>query len=219
MRTYFHDKAKTRARIFTVGLEAVVVTTFALAVTQPSVQAADHIDAPTAQGDAPADITDFYAWHDGDRIVAAIAFSGLSTPGTGGAYDDQMLYGIHVDQDGDAQADETVWVRFGQSAGEQWGVKFENIPGSTGDVMGPVEEELDIGLGLRAWAGVRDDPFFFDFDGFLATLDSGALSFDSTRDYFRNTNVTMIVVEMSIDAAAAGSDTVQLWATTSRKGG
>lgn len=207
-----------RRRAIPVGMSLVALATMTLALGHDDARAADHIDAPAAQGDSAADITDFYAWHDGDRIVAAMAFAGLRTPGSEGAYDDEILYGIHVDHDGDAQADQTVWVRFGQDAAGQWGVKFENIPGATGEVVGPVEETLDAGLGLRAWAGTRDDPFFFDFDGFLATLDSGTLSFDSTRDYFRNTNVTMIVLEMSIDAAAAGSDTVQIWATTARKG-
>ena len=185
---------------------------------RPDAHAADHIDAPATQADAAADITDFYAWHDGDRIVAALAFAGLDLPGSTGTFDDQTLYGIHLDNDGDNLADETVWVRFGQSNSGQWGVKFEGIPGATGDVVGPVDEVLDVGLGLRAFAGVRDDPFFFDFDGFLATLDSGDLGFDSTRDYFLGTNVTMIVVELSIDGAAAGSETVNLWATTARKG-
>ncbi|MCA9708617.1 MAG: DUF4331 family protein [Myxococcales bacterium] len=122
-----------------------------------------------------------------------------------------------MDNDGDNEADQTVWVRFGQSPSGAWGVEFEGIPGGSAEVIGPVNTELDAGLGLRAFAGVRDDPFFFDLDGFQATRATGTLSFDPERDSFAATNVTMIVVEMSIDGVAAGSDTLALWATTGRK--
>jgi hypothetical protein len=191
----------------------------ALPMFTPLADAADHLDAPMSAADAAADITDFYSWHDpaGDRIVAAMAFAGLSEGGLPATYDDGVLYGIHVDHDGDGLADHDVWVRFGQNAAGDWGVQVQGLPGAVGSVVGPVETVLDAGLNLRVFAGLRDDPFFFDFDGFNMTLASGTLSFDSERDSFRMTNVTMIVVEMSVDAAAAGSNQVQLWATTARK--
>jgi hypothetical protein len=80
-----------------------------------------------------------------------------------------------------------------------------------------VDTVLDAGLGLQAFAGVRDDPFFFDLDGFYETTSTATLAFDAERDSFLGTNVTMLVVEMSVDGAAAGSSDVQLWATASRK--
>jgi hypothetical protein len=185
----------------------------------PAADAADHVDAPMTAEDAAADITDFYAWHDqsGSRIVAAIGFAGLSEGGQPATYDDAVLYGIHVDNDADGIADQVAWIRFGQNAAGDWGVQVRNLPGTTDSIVGPVETVIDAGLNLRVFAGLRDDPFFFDLDGFRTTLQTGDLSFDSTRDSFRATNVTMIVVEMSVDAAAAGSDAVQLWATTARK--
>lgn len=199
------------------AMAAVALATTALMLARPQAQAADHVDAPGTTADAAADITDFFAWHEGDRVVAAIAFAGLDIPGSSGTYDDQILYGIHVDNDGDNEADQTVWARFGQDAGGEWGVKVEGIPGGQAEVIGPVGEVLDAGLGLRVFAGVRDDPFFFDLDGFQATLASGTLSFDPGNDTFANTNVTMLVVEMSIDGVAAGSTDLQLWATTGRR--
>ncbi|MCX4244508.1 DUF4331 family protein [Paraliomyxa miuraensis] len=198
------------------AMATVALATTGLMLARPQAQAADHIDAPGTGGDAAADITDFFAWHEGDRVVAAMAFAGLDVPGSTGTYDDQVLYGIHVDNDGDNVADQTVWARFGQDAEGNWGVKVEGLPGATADVIGPVGEVLDAGLGLRVFAGVRDDPFFFDLDGFQATLSTATLSFDPSNDTFAATNVTMIVVEMSIDGVAAGSNDLQLWATTGR---
>lgn len=189
------------------------------ALAWPEANAADHIDAPASSNDAAADITDFYAWRADDKIVAAIGFAGFSIPGSEGTYDDEVLYGIHIDNNGDNEADQTVWARFGQNANGDWGVRFEGIPGGDATVDGAVEETLDAGLNLRAFAGPRDDPFFFDFDGFQATLATGTLSFDSTRDSFRNTNATMVIVELSVDGIAGGSDNIQLWATSARKEG
>ena len=181
-------------------------------------QAADHIDSPGATQDNAADISDFYAWQEDDKIVAAIAFAGFDGAGSEGTYDRRVLYGIHIDNDGDQIADQDVWIRFGDNADGDWGVQIQGLPGGDQEVVGPINTVIDAGLNLQAYAGVRDDPFFFDFDGFGMTTMTGTLSFDGTRDSFRATNVTMIIVEMSIDGAAGGSDSVELWATTGRRG-
>lgn len=189
----------------------------AAGLLRPEARAADHLDAPLTMGDAAGDIADFYAWQEGEKLVAAISFAGLRGPSSPGTYDRGTLYGIHIDDNGDAIADKTIWVRFGQNEAGEWGVKFEGIPGGDQEVIGPVDTVLDAGLELRAFAGVRDDPFFFDLDGFKATIADATLAFDASRDTFLGTNVTMIVVEMSVDGAAAGSNRVELWATTKRR--
>jgi hypothetical protein len=184
---------------------------------QPDADAADHLDAPLTREDAAVDIADFYAWQDGDKLVAAISWAGLQGPGSEGTFGDDVLFGIHVDSDGDAIEDKSTWVRFGLNDAGEWGVKFEGIPGGDAEVVGPVDTVLEAGLGLRAFAGVREDPFFFDLDGFQATLSTATLAFDGERDTFLGTNTTMIVVEMSVDGAAAGSDQLQMWATSARR--
>jgi hypothetical protein len=191
----------------------------ATGLVRPEADAADHLDAPLTREDAAADISDFYAWQDGDEIVAAISFAGFDGPGSDGTFDEETLYGIHLDTNADALPDKSIWVRFGQNDAGEWGVKFEDIPGGDAEVIGPVDTVIDAGLGLQAFAGVRDDPFFFDLDGFKATLATATLAFDGTRDTFLGTNVTMIVVEMSVDGAVGGSDQVQMWATTGRRKG
>ena len=67
------------------------------------------------------------------------------------------------------------------------------------------------------YSGLRDDPFFFDLAGYIDTLNTGSVSFDSTRDSLAGTNVTAIVVAMDIDAASGGNNNIQLWASTGRK--
>jgi hypothetical protein len=125
-----------------------------------------------------------------------------------------VLYGLHIDNDGDNAADQDVWVRFGQDPEGNWGVQVTDLPGGDPVVVGAVDTVIDAGLGLRVWAGLRDDPFFFDLDGFGKTLMTGTLSFDPMRDTFAKTNVGSIIVEMSTDAVQGQGTSFRLWAST-----
>ncbi len=189
-----------------------------LSLGASGVFAADHLEAPGTMADAPADITDLYAWHtDDNKLVAVIDFDGLQEAGSTGTYDADVLYQLHIDNDADNESDIDVLVRFGQNGAGEWGVQVENLPGTDAPVIGPVDTTIDAGSGLRVFAGPRDDPFFFDLDGYKATLMSGMLEFDNTHDSFAGTNVTSIVVEMDAAVASGGSDTLQIWATSGRK--
>lgn len=208
-------KSQLRATMAIVALAVLASTT-----GRPDAHAADHFEAPTAASDAAADITDFYAWHDGgSRMIAAIAFAGLDVSGSEGTYDEGVLYGIHIDTNGDGVAERTIWTRFGQSDDGEWGVKFEGIPGADPEVIGRVNTVIEAGGGLRAFAGVRDDPFFFDAEGLEDTLASGSLSFEPERDTYAGSNVTMIIVQIDEDSATDGALTVNMWATTARREG
>lgn len=202
----------------TVTLRATLLG--ALASVAVGARAADHNEAPGAIADHVADIDDVYAWHTADgKLVAIVTFGGpggmpVAPPD---AFDAGVLYGIHLDRDGDFVADQDVWVRFGQNAAGQWGVQFEGIPGGSGTVSGAVGAAVDAGNGLQAMAGTFDDPFFFDLTGLQDTLATGAVGFQSTRDSFAGRNVNAIVVQMDTAAATASNPVVRLWATTGRK--
>ncbi|WP_240480308.1 DUF4331 family protein [Enhygromyxa salina] len=191
----------------------------AMLLVNDGVQAADHTEAPGTQADPPADITDFYAWEaPDDKLVAVVNFAGKTEAGADPTYDTQVLYGIHIDNDGDNIADIDIWCRFGTNMAEDlWGIQCLNVPGAADtDTNGEVDGVIDGGNGTKIFAGPRDDPFFFDLQGYLETLDSGTLSFDPTRDSFAGTNVTSIVIEMDALAAAGEGTTLQIWATTGR---
>lgn len=198
---------KTMARMATVLI--------ALCCAVPA-SAADHLDAPGTQTDQAADITDLYAWHtEGGSLVAIVGIAGAGTTTDTATLDPEVLYGVHIDNDGDNVADIDIWVRYAQNADGEWGMQITNLPGADGVLVGPVGEMWGA-PGVRGWTGVSDDPFFFDFQGFQDTLLSATLSFDSSRDFFTNLNITAIVLEMDLDAASGGSETFQVWATTSR---
>lgn len=182
--------------------------------------AADHNEAPGALADRIADIADLYTWQTNDgKIVAIITFGGVGAEPIAPPVmlDADVLYGIHVDADGDFLSDTDVWARFGQDSTGAWGVQVQGLPGATGDVVGPIGTRLDAGNGLSIQAGVFDDPFFFDATGLGYTLATGDLSFDMTRDSFAGRNINALIVEMDAATVATAGDIVRIWTTTARK--
>lgn len=214
------EKVDTRRHRVAGWIGAGAVWGLALLPTS-GLMAADHIEATATKNDVPADITDVYAWHvsSQNKLVVIVNFDGLHAPAEGqkGTFDDDVLYGVHIDNSGDHVADIDVWVRFGQDSLGNWGMQVENLPGSAAPVVGPVESIIYTTAGRYVFAGLRDDPFFFDLDGFKETLATGSVSFDSTNDSFAGTNVTSIVLEMDLALALQGKSSLQLWATTGRR--
>jgi hypothetical protein len=176
--------------------------------------AADHAEAPGTIADPAADIADFYAWSDGSTVTAILTYNPLMIPGDAAVYDADVLYTIHFDLDDDAVSDHEIDVRFGSNAAGDWGVQAIGIPGASAPVQGAVESVI-AGPGSMLYAGLRDDPFFFDITGFEDTLASGDLSFTAT-DGIAGFNVMTIAI--TFDAASLlGNDVdFQTWATSSR---
>lgn len=194
----------------------------ALLAAVPPARAADHVEAPGTAADNAADIADVYAWHSGDKLVTVVTVAGRATASaTGPVYDEDVLYTVHIDNDGDNDSDIDIQTRFGQNSAGDWGVKVENLPGAKNPVVGPVNSEVEAGNEtgeeLHVFAGWREDPFFFDLTGFVDTKTSGTLSFMNNRDFFAGLNVTAIVLEMDLSEALDGATTLHIWATTGRK--
>jgi hypothetical protein len=221
------------------GLALLVASTLPLG--SQVVTAADHNDAPgtnNMDGDYAADLTDIYAWHADGRITVVLGFQGLQAAGTEPDYDPAVRYNIHIDNTADPllrtadfamntndnASDIDIRVKFGQNMLGEWGVQFENVPGAAGPVVGPVGETLTDG-NAEMHAGLFEDPFFFDLEGFQMTLaalvDNAAAAdvmFDNMRDGFAGTNIHAIVVEFdAADALGTNADNyLQIWATSER---
>jgi hypothetical protein len=206
---------KRYTRLAVIGLGAASL----LLLTHDGVQAADHNEAPGTTADNAADLADFYLWHnDEGKLVAVMTFAGLAEAGTPPTYDVDALYGFHIDNNDDNVADIDIWCRFGTNmAMDEWGVQCLNVPGSAGPVEGPVETNIDGGGGIMVYAGGREDPFFFDLEGFQMSLMNMDLLFDNTRDFFAGLNVTAIVIEMDAATAAGDGTELKAWITSGRK--
>ena len=230
-----------------VGLALLVAS--ALPMGSQPVDAADHNDGMAATDDQQADIADVYAWHDtkANTLTVIATFDGFLAPGDEIAFDPNVLYTIHIDNtadpieafdwdsnDNDNVSDIQIYVRYGQNGLGDWGFQVENLPGSAGPLVAAVGETVEDGDVARATSGVFDDPFFFDFEGFVLTganlmetdnnADLGFASlqpktFGMPNDSFAGNNIKAIVLEMDLTATLGDANPegfLQIWATTGR---
>lgn len=187
-----------------------------------SLRASDHDESPLVKADASMDITDLYVFDSGGgETTAIVCWAGFNDsraqPDADGVYNPKALYTLNIDNNGDNVADYKLHWRFATNDKGEYGVQFENIPGVSGTVSGPVETVLDASGGARVWAGHADDPFFFDAQGYLDTLATGTLVITNNRDFLAGKNVTAVAIEMNTAAMRSGSQPLQFWATSARK--
>lgn len=185
-----------------------------------TVSASDHDEAPLVKTDAAVDITDLYVFDSGaNKTTIIVCWAGFNDsrpqPDKAPVFNGNALYTIWVDNDGDNEADLKFYWRYGANAKDQIGVQWTGIPGTDGPVVGPVETVFDAGPFARVWTGHADDPFFFDAQGYLETLDLGSPKFDSTRDFLAGFNVTAAAIEIDTDVLTGGNP-IQVWVTASR---
>ena len=189
-------------------------------VDQPT-RAADHLDPPArtnigTTSDSAADIADVFLWNPTATTVAtAVTVAGPKEAGVGPTYDRDVLYRLHLSNDGDPTTDEfVVDVRFGRDANGNWGVQFQGVPGVATPMVGPVQTLVTSGA-ARAEAGLFDDPFFFDLQGFNDTKATGVLSMTNSRNFFAGKNDTAFVIDFPRAAVDAGKP-ITAWAETRR---
>jgi hypothetical protein len=187
----------------------------------PSVQASDHDESIEVKEDASMDITDLYIFDSGGgNTTIIVCWAGFNDsrpqPDTAALYDNAALYTIHIDNDGDNEADHQIYWRYGSNAMDQWGIQWTGIPGTDAPVVGAVETVIDTGGTSRVWTGHADDPFFFDAGGYLMTLDTGTLSFSNTADFLAGFNVTAAALEIDTELLVDGTNPIQVWVTASR---
>ncbi|RIV88915.1 DUF4331 family protein [Aurantiacibacter zhengii] len=189
--------------------------------------AADHLDPPgrtdpsvDSTPDRAADIADLYAWHTDDKFNVILTFSGPQATDQPANYDPDVLYEINISNAGNRASTEIpIRVRFGRgSMTDEFGVQVTNLPGVSDALVGPVETDITKD-GVMVHAGLFDDPFFFDLQGFMETTDTGDLSFMADRDFFAGQNLTAIVISIPRDRIENGDNLIDVWASTARFGG
>lgn len=197
--------------------------------------AADHRDSMALTADPAADIADVYTFRsptNPSNLVLVMTVSGLIPPSEAAiaSFDRDVLYQFKIDNTGDAVEDLVIQafaaggpnnqvMRFrGPEAPVSSGTHNSVLRGAqsgqvrVSNAASPIVAERN---GMKVYAGVRDDPFFFDFTQFQAILAGQASGFRNPGiDTFAGTNVLAIVVELP--ASRLGGPNLKVWGTTSR---
>ena len=202
--------------------------------------AADHIDAPAVTGTGNvsigSDITDIYAFQspaDNSKMVFVMNTQGLMSPATTAAatFPSNVMYEFNIDNTGDNVEDLVIQCLVQNGKMRVYGPV---APGTTGTTItvhtgGPLTEVAVTGYtatspvigtsssNIKAFAGPRDDPFFFDLAQFKKVLAGTASGFNNPgTDSFAGTNVMSIVVEVPKSLLGSAS-TINVWGETKTK--
>jgi hypothetical protein len=218
-------------KYLTVGLYGLMSLMLVFGLVAVPASAADHLDAPgltSPGGDSRLDITDVYAFQSpsnpentvlvmGVNPLAGVQNDGTFRPGN-------ASYAFKIDTDGDAKENWTFRIAFSQPDDELvQRVTIGLTGGVDSDISGPMrnrigkgktDEVIPLAGGGMLFAGVMDDPFFFDLNGFL-NLDFCAPG-ETRPDFFAGLNVSAIVVE--VPSALFGSNNIGVWARTVANG-
>ncbi len=179
--------------------------------------AADHLDAPIVKNNHALDITDIYAFDGANskNTVLVVDVAPLVGVISGTSFSTSGSYRMNLDTNGDFVADTVYTTTF--SAGNRDHKQAVTLKrNGTTIASGYTGNTIMVDGGGKLFAGQRDDPFFFDLDGYNQLKDSGytdasGLTDDPGTDFFAGTNILAIVLELPDSAIGA---TANYWAST-----
>ena len=171
-----------------LGLTAALV---ALLLWASGAGAADHGDAPVAGADRSTDIADVYAFldpNDNGRLVILFNVGGFIVPGEAanfGFFDPALRFRLELETTGDARPDMSIVYRFEPRTGAAnapqqaivdlpSGRRFYAMTTASTTLPTPNAQVVteDPKSRARFFAGLVDDPFFFDIPAFGAFVSS-----------------------------------------------
>ena len=226
-----HVSARPAVRTAAALLAAALILTLGIA---PLITAgADHLDAPSLGSASVSptdvlsvnkvrgqlDINDVYVFDaaGGGTVLAMTVNPAVNLIGPR-TFQAGAEYRLNVDRTGDAVSDLRYTVTFGDP--DARGVQHYTVKrgdqavasGFTNDAKGKSQSRQ----GVRAFAGVRSDPFFFDLIGFLGSVrgqGTDRLGVTPT-DFFAGLNTLAIVIEVPNAALGGNGTNIGVWGTT-----
>lgn len=149
------------------------------------VGAADHGDAPALGADRSADINDVYLFldpADNSKVIILLTVNGFIVPAEAvnfGVFDPNLRYRFELEANGDPVSDAFVDVTFSEKINSGATPQTATISSTffptftaptTAANLNPTPPTptvtTDAGTGISFFAGLVDDPFFFDIAGF-----------------------------------------------------
>ena len=207
---------------------AVLLMVIAVALSPAArLQAADHGDAPLSGNQRGADLNDVYLFldpTDNSKLILIMTVHGFIMPGENsnfGIFDHSLRYRFEIENTGDPRPDGFIDVRFSPRVADATGVPQAQtatvtLPNgrtftapttnssATADVAPTPVLTTDAQTGVVFFAGLTDDPFFFDIPGFArfnATIRAGAPNpaiFGRGRDTFAGYNNMAIALSIPV---------------------
>ncbi len=196
-------------------------------VPATKLDAADHGDAPLTAHDLGADLNDAYMFldpNDNSRVIMIMTVHGFIVPGENsnfGIFDPALRYRFEIETTGDARPDKFIDVRFSPRIANAAGVPqaqtatitlpngrtftapSTNSSNST-DAAPTQVLTTDSQTNVIFFAGLTDDPFFFDipaFARFNGSIRAGAPNpgvFSRGRDTFAGYNTLSIAFSLPL---------------------
>jgi hypothetical protein len=216
------------------------------------IKAADHAESTSVAKDPGADLADTFAFlspNDNSKVVLAMTFDGFILPGQMlnlGYFAPDVVYRFEIENTGDTIPDQFIDVTFspqtarnapqtatvvtstrkGFSKNLALNTSFTaptTVP-NVSPTAPPFVVTTNQTSGIRFFAGLTDDPFYFDipaFARFVASVNAGmpsVASFQRGRDSFAGYNIHSIAIEVpaSILRGSAGN-TIGVNAVTLRQ--
>ncbi len=180
------------------------------------VWAADHLEAPFTRLNPQFDINDVYIFHPGDpqdlsRTVVAMTVNPAAGVMSPAVFSDGIVYDLLIDQNGDAQEDLILRSVFSDPMAAQQGTLLLVQNGTIETLAsGPINTNIDGENTVRFFAGLTDDPFVFDSDGFNAGL--AFCSGTQGTNFFAGLNTLTIAIE--VPSSLLGSGQIGVWGVT-----
>jgi len=212
----FRFRIKKLAILFTGTLIAIATAMAPL----PMSNAADHAEATLVAADPGADLADVFAFldpNDNSKVVLALDVEGFVVPSellNLSFFAPDVTFRFEIENTGDAAADQTIDITFSEqtsrSQPQTATIKLPNGRVFTAPTTvqtlnatpNPFVVTTDPASGASFFAGLTDDPFYFDivgFNRFVASVLAGSpdpTKLQRGRDSFAGYNIHMIALEL-----------------------
>src|SRR5436309_7556613 len=169
-----------------IALAALALTAgYAIILTPiPLINAADHAESTSVAGDPGVDLADVFAFldpNDNSRVVLALDVEGFVVPSellNLSFFAPEVTYRFEIENTGDAAPDQTIDINFSEqtsrSQPQTATIKLPNGRVFTAPTTvqtlnasaNPFVVTTDANSGASFFAGLTDDPFYFDIVGF-----------------------------------------------------
>src|SRR5262245_6553269 len=230
---------------FVFCLVALMFAIAMLLMPDNRLEAADHGDAPFTAHDLGADLNDMYCFrdqNDNSRLILIMTVHGFIVPGENanfGIFDPALRYRFELETTGDGRPDGDIDVRFSQRMAVNGVAQAQtatiNLPNgrvftapstnssNTADTAPTPVITTDPVSGVMFFAGLTDDPFFFDipaFGRFNASIRAGNKDpsvFNRGRDTFAGYNTMAIALSLPISLIRGQSNEIGVIIQTQRR--